>query len=169
MSTELAVQLYRSGRAHAAASCLLYRAAVEYAKTTDEIKVDPLDYAFNGTYSLSIHYLLGLGLELLMKAIIAACDAEVDEKYLKTEVGHDLVKALDEAEQRGFKSEAEHLREMAELLRDPYMQHWLRYKQPPQMPLPGDFDQVVKLLEIFDSEVAAMLTSAEGGEAKVSS
>lgn len=166
MSAELAAQLYRSGKAHTAASCLLYRAAVEYAKSSDEIKDDPLDFAFNGTYLLSIHYLLGLGLELLMKAIIAACDPEADEKYLKTEVGHDLVKALDEAERRGFKSEADHLREMTELLRKPYMQHWLRYKQPAQMPLPGDFDQVVNLLEIFDSEVAAKLPATDEDEAK---
>ena len=166
MSAELAAQLYRSGKAHAAASCLLYRAAVEHAKASEEIKDDPLDFAFNGTYSLSIHYLLGLGLELLLKAIIAACDPEVDEKYLKTEVGHDLVKALDEAEHRGFKSEAYHLREMAELLREPYKQHWLRYKQPARMPLPGDFDQVVRLLVIFDSEVAAKLPATDEDKAR---
>lgn len=163
MSIELAKQLHETGKAHAWAACLLYKASFEYAE--DENYEDPQAYAFNGTPSLSTHYLLGLGLELMLKSIITASDPDaVDDQYLRNTIGHDLIKALDDAEKRGFASEAPHLRDLLDLLHDPYKQHWFRYKRPEQMPLPGDFDQVVETLAVFEDEVTAMLALAENAD-----
>lgn len=155
MSIELAKQLHESGKAHAWTACLLYRASLEHAE--DEGFEDPLAYAFNGTPSLSIHYLLGLGLELMLKAATVAWDPNVDRAYLKNTIGHDLSKALDEAEARGFATQAPHLRALVELLCAPYKQHWFRYERPEQMNLPGNFDEVVNTLTVFEGEIAEKL------------
>ena len=153
MSNDLALVLHQTGKAHAEACCLLYKASFGQGQT--EGADDLCKYAFNGPYSLSIQYLLGLGLELMLKSAIAAWDSEVDAEFLRNNVGHDLVVALDQAEQRGFKSQAAHLRELVEILRDPYRKHWFRYERPPQMKLPGDFDQVVATLTALESELRA--------------
>ena len=155
MTSELAIELYGSGKAHGGAACLLYRASIEHA--ADEGIEDPVTYTFNGPNSLSIHYLLGLGLELMLKALIVAFDPDADAKFLRNEIGHDLIKALDEAEHRGFKSEAQHLRAIVELLSGPYCQHAFRYERPDQMPLPGDFDEVVDMLTVLEGEVASTI------------
>ena len=102
MSIALAKELHQTGKAHAWSSCLLYRASIRHAE--DEGIEDPQAYAFNGTPSLAIHYLLGLGLELMLKSAIVAGDAAVDDACLRNTIGHDLVRALDEAEARGFAS-----------------------------------------------------------------
>lgn len=93
----------------------------------------------------------------MLKSAIVAWDPKADAEYLRKEVGHDLIKSLDEAERRGFKSQAPHLRELAEILRDPYKQHWFRYERPDQFKLPGDFDQVVETLKLLESELATKL------------
>lgn len=157
MSNDLARALHDTGKAHAEASCLLYAASFEQAKR--ESVEDREKYAFNGPYSLSVQYLLGLGLELMLKSAIIACDAGADSEYLQKEVRHDLVAALDQAERRGFHSEAPHLRDLVTLLREPYRQHWFRYERPEQFKLPGNFDQVVETLTILEKEVAAKLNA----------
>lgn len=159
MST-LAVVLHQNGKAHAEASCLLYAASFDQAKR--EGVEDRAKYAFNGPYSLSVQYLLGLGLELMLKSAVVAFDPKADAEYLRKELGHDLVASLDQAERRGFKSQAPHLRKLVELLRDPYKQHWFRYERPDQFELPGDFDQVVETLKVLEGELATKLKSANG-------
>lgn len=71
--------------------------------------------------------------------------------------------SLDAAEQRGFKSQAPHLRELVEILRDPYKQHWFRYERPDQFKLPGDFDQVIETLKVLESEIAMKLKPSADG------
>lgn len=159
MSIDLAKALHQTGKAHAGASCLLYGSSLEHAE--NEGIEDAQRYAFNGPNSLSIQYLLGLGLELMLKSAIVAWDLSVDATYLQQTVGHDLTKALDEAEGRGFTSEAPNLRQLLEILRDPYKKHWFRYERPPQFNLPGDFDQVVETLTVLENELAKKLCSAE--------
>lgn len=159
MTTELAKQLHESGKAHAWSACLLHKASVRHAE--DEEIDDPQLFAFNGTPSLSIHYLLGLGIELMLKSAIVAWDPDVNAGYLQNTVGHDLIKALDEAEARGFTSQAEHLRELSDLLRAPYKKHFFRYDRPAQMNLPGDFVQVEATLGQLESELATKLQSSE--------
>jgi hypothetical protein len=162
MSIELAEQLHTAGKGHAWAACLLYRASLEYAGSQD--LEDPEAFAFNGPASLSVHYLLGLGLELMLKAAVAGCDEGVDRAYLQNTIGHDLTKALDEAEAREFVSQAPHLKDLLELLREPYKQHWFRYERPTHMNLPGDFVQVEATLEVLESELAAKLQTGTEAE-----
>ena len=66
MDKARASHLFESGRSHALAADLLYRSALAEG-VANGVK-DPADYAFNGSYSLSTFYLLGLGLELMLKA-----------------------------------------------------------------------------------------------------
>jgi hypothetical protein len=152
---DLAKLLFHTGRQHAGAACLLYRAAIQYA--AEEGVGDPVSEGLNGPNSLSIQYLLGLGLELILKAAIVVGDPTTDARFLQFEVGHDLVKALDEAEKRGFASAAPHLRDIVTLLRDPFAKHWFRYQRPDQFKLPGDFDQVVQTLQVLEVEMDAAL------------
>jgi hypothetical protein len=155
MSIELAKSLYATERSHALSALQLDRAALDYAEA-NEIE-DPKKFAFNGTFSLSVHYLLGLGLELMLKAAVVACDENVDAKYLQDKIRHDLIGALDEAEARGFHSAAPNLRELIGYLGEPYKKHWFRYERPEGMFLPDDFDQVQAILKILDDELMARL------------
>ncbi|WP_206240180.1 hypothetical protein [Novosphingobium terrae] len=157
MTGDLAGTLYRTGRAHAAAACLLYAAAVQHASVED--LADPVDHVFNGQNSLSIMHLLGLGMELMLKAAVVMNDAGADETFLRDKIGHDLLKAISEAEKRGFTSTAPYLADIAKLLHDPYRKHWLRYGRPDQFALPGDFDQVVAMLEGMETELGPNLGS----------
>lgn len=148
MSKDLATLLHAAGRAHALASIQLYKRSIDYANE-QEIE-DAEKFAFNGTFSLSVHYLLGLGLELMLKSAVAAFDEDVDAKYLQNHIRHDLVCALDEAERRGFTAPSLELRELLEHLRDPYKKHWFKYERPEQMLLPDDFNQVQTILSGLD-------------------
>ena len=87
MDKARASHLFESGRSHALAADLLYRSALAEG-VANGVK-DPADYAFNGSYSLSTFYLLGLGLELMLKAAIVAHDGPSDERSMR-EIGHDM-------------------------------------------------------------------------------
>ena len=154
MTMDLARQFFETGRSHALASDFLYRSAIADGENREI--ADPELFAFNGTYSLSTHYLLGLGLELMLKAAVVAWGGPSDEKFLR-DIGHDLIKALDAAEATGFKSEAPHLRDILSVLNEPFKQHWLRYQRPENFELPGDFTQVVAALEVLDEELRTRL------------
>ena len=154
MDKARASHLFESGRSHALAADLLYRAALAEG-VANGVK-DPADYAFNGSYSLSTFYLLGLGLELMLKAAIVAHDGPSDERSMR-EIGHDLVIALDRAETAGFHSNAPRLRDLVEVMNEPFKLHWFRYARPANMPLPGDFNQVVETLQCLDEELQAIL------------
>jgi hypothetical protein len=149
------MELHITGKAHAEASCLLYKASIEQGE--DEGADDPIAFAFNGPYSLSVQYLLGLGLELMLKSAIVAWDQKVDSDYLQKKVGHDLLTALKEAEHRGFTSQSRYLRDIVEVLHAPYKQHWLRYERPKRFNLPADFDQVVEALTVLENDLATKL------------
>jgi hypothetical protein len=155
VSLELARQLFETGRSHALSSDLLYRSSLIEGEYRDDV-LDPERFAFNGTYSLSTHYLLGLGLELMLKAAIVGWGSPADEKSLKA-IGHDLLGALDAAEAAGFVSNAPKLRDILGVLQEPFKQHWLRYQRPENFLLPGDFTEVVAALEVLDEELRARL------------
>ncbi|WP_309621299.1 hypothetical protein [Novosphingobium sp.] len=154
MTIEFARTLFETGRSHALASDLLYRSALIEGAERDI--ADPENFAFNGTYSLSTQYLLGLGLELMLKAAIVAWSGQCDEKALR-DIGHDLVKAKEAAEAAGFKSEAPNLQEILNVLNEPFKQHWFRYGRPTKFKLPGDFTQVVAALDVLDAELRIRL------------
>ena len=150
-----ALTLFQSGRSHALSSELLFRAALSEGKARDDVE-DPEKFAFNGSYSLSVNYLLGLGIELMLKAALVQCGYPSDDRSLRA-LGHDLVRILDEAEEVGFHSEAPRLRDLVTVLNAPYKQHWLRYDRPEQFPLPGDFQQVAETLAELDDELRLMI------------
>lgn len=154
MTMELAKQLFESGRSHSLASDFLYRSAISDAEEREV--ADPELFAFNGTYSLSIHYLLGLGLELMLKAAMIASGGPSDDKSLR-EIGHDLIAALNAAEAAGFETEAPRLRDILEVMREPFKAHWFRYGRPEKFALPGDWVQVVEALDSLDGELRAKL------------
>lgn len=157
---ERAKDLCHTGRSYGGACCLLYRATIGYA--SEEGIENPEAYAFNGPNSLAITYLLGLSLELMLKGAVVALDLDADGKYLQNKIGHDLVAALDQAERRGFKSRADNLRQLVNVLSEPYRQHWLRYERPDRFDLPDNFDQIVVILETLEEDVGAVIGHIPG-------
>lgn len=149
-----AQQLYEVGRAHALSGNHLYGFALEYAKRHDI--EDAEKFAFNGTFSLSTYYLLGLGIELLLKAAYVALGGDPADKHLRAAIGHDLRKAWDRAVGLGFESKAPRLEGIVDTLSEPYKMHFFRYQHPEQMGLPL-VTEVVEALEVLDAEVQALI------------
>lgn len=149
MSIEVARHLHQTGRSHALASDLLYQAA---CKEGLKRKPDnPELFAFNGLYSLSIHYLIGLGLELMLKAAIAASGGPSDDRSLR-DLGHELGRLLTRAKEVGFHSEAPRLDEVISHMAEPYKLHYFRYERPEQFLLPN-FTQMIEAIEVLDREL----------------
>jgi hypothetical protein len=155
MSIEVARSLYEGARAHALSGNLLYNAALKKAEEAEH--PDPATSAFNGTYSLSIHYLIGLSLELYLKSAYALHGGAADDKSLRA-MGHKLVDALNAVEAQGLHSQAPNLREIAEHLNEPFSQHYFRYKRPEQMALP-DVPDVYQAFQVLDDELNQKLFS----------
>ena len=153
--SELTQDLFNLGRAHAASACLLHRAAVEHATTTGHD--DPETFAFNGEQSVSVNLLLCLGVELLLKAALTVYNPVIDSKYLSKEIGHSLKTAYQKSCESGFNSDAPHLESFVDIMEKPYTAHWFRYEIPTEMPLPGDFGEIVNMLERLAAEVCALL------------
>lgn len=112
----------------------------------------------NGRSMALTHYLICLGLELLLKSAYVAYDGPTHKKQL-LKIGHDLVLALEEAEKHGFNSKAPRIREITQILREPYMAHYFRYDRPEEIPLP-DFVQMVEALQILDGELENIFYTA---------
>lgn len=153
MSIEVARSLFEAGRAHAMSSILLHNAAI--ARAIEDKNPDPEKFAFNGTYSISIYYLVCIGLELYLKAAYVHYSGDGSHKALHA-IGHDLVAALDEAEKHGFKSTVENLHEIADLLRLPHLKHYFRYNTPAEVPLP-EVAGVIAAIQIIDDELQPLL------------
>lgn len=154
MSEGLALQLHQVGRSHALSSFQLYQGAIRYAE--DHGLEDPEHFAFNGTFSLSTHYLLGLGLELMLKAAVCSVEKEISPNDLKS-LGHNLLKAVNRVEGGGFEHDMAAVRNLAEIMQKPYLSHWLRYEHPEQFPLPGDLAQVQETFRLFDEALEAKI------------
>lgn len=156
MTIEIARSLYEGARAHALSGELLYNAAM--GKASDEGNLDPATSVFNGTYSLSINYLIGLSLELYLKSAYVFHGGAADDKSLRA-IGHKLVEALNAAERQGFQSQAPNLREIAEHLNEPFSQHYFRYQRPEQMLLP-EVPDVYAAFQALDDELNLLLFPA---------
>lgn len=153
MADVKAEELFESGRSHALAATLLFDSSKEYARR--EGIEDAEKFAFNGTFSLSVHYLIGLGFELMLKAAYLHRGGNADSKHLRNEIGHDLIKALDLAESVGFQPHVENLREILEYLRDPYLRHFFRYSRPSEVPLP-EVQVISEVFAILDQQLCEM-------------
>lgn len=151
---DAAEALYTLGRAHSLSGNHLFAKALDYA--SEQELPDPDHFAFNGTFSLSTYYLLGLGIELLLKAAYVASGGESDDKHLQNAIGHDLQKALDRAREMGFETNAPRLNGIVETLRKPYKRHFFRYTKPAEMGLPI-VPEIVEALVVLDEEVEALI------------
>lgn len=161
MEIDKAKILFENGTAHALSAILLFNSSYEYGRKIEvsEEKID--DFAFNGTCSLSVHYLIGLGLELLLKAAYVACGGDGDDKHLRNEIGHDLEIALQRAQDFGFKSQSDHLAELVSYMKTPYKEHYLRYSRPDGMFLPNDMEQVSAVFDMLQTEIAQLLQTRD--------
>ena len=161
MTTPKAKILLENGAAHALAALVLFRASYDYGRKIGvaEEKID--DFAFNGTCSLSVHYLIGLGLELLLKAAYVAHGGDESDLHLRNEIGHDLEVALRKAQERGYQCQSDQLAELVGYMNRPYKNHVLRYNRPDGMFLPNDIEQVSALFDMLQSEIAQVLPPHE--------
>lgn len=161
MTAEVAEALYRLGRAHALSGNHLYAKAIDYAQ--EEKIPDPDHFAFNGTFSLSTYYLLGLGIELLLKAAYVASGGQHEDKHLRNAIGHDLKAALEHAKGQGFDSAAPRLADIIDVLNEPYTRHFLRYSNPQTMGLPV-VPEVIEALVVLEQEVEALVKAAKAAQ-----
>lgn len=157
MTIEKAKTLLENGEAHALAAVILFGASYEYASSIGVPEDEIDDFAFNGKCSLSVHYLTGLGLELMLKAAYIACGGDGTDEHLRREIGHDLNLALLKAQEQGFASKSEHLAELIDYMNKPYKLHYLRYGRPDGLLLPNDMDQVSAVFETLRGEIRELL------------
>lgn len=161
MAVDKAKTLLENGAAHALAALVLFDACYAYGRKIDVAEEKIEDFAFNGTCSLSVHYLIGLGLELMLKAAFIACGGDESDRYLIKEIGHDLEVALQKAQESGFVSNSDHLSELVGYMSKPYKDHYLRYKRPDGMFLPNDLGQVSAVFEMLHSEITQLVQPHE--------
>lgn len=156
-SAEKAQMLLDNGLAHGLAATVLFTGSFDYGRRIGVEEENLETFVFNGTCSLSVHYLVGLGLELLLKAAYIASGGDADDDHLRSKIGHDLEKALNRARQAGFESSSEHLEELVGYMNEPYKLHRLRYGRPDGMNLPDNMEQVAAVFETLNEEVKAKL------------
>ena len=129
---QLLEDLWHRGWGHVTAAKIL----AQYSKAEGQAKqvADPDHYTFNGPQSPSLHLLIGYGMELLLKvAVLLHGGREGDTKA----AGHDLVKALDRAEDLGFRCSTPQVRFVAENLREMHLNHRFRYGGADQVTMPS--------------------------------
>ena len=153
MSAQKAKILLENGESHAISAVVLFNASRGYAREIGVPDDDIATFAFNGVCSLSVHYLVGLGLELMLKAAYVACGGDGTDRYLRREIGHDLQQAFVKAQELGFETQSEHLAELIGFMTEPYKQHYLRYGRPDGLYLPDDMEQISAVFEALRNEV----------------
>lgn len=129
---QLLEDLWHRGWGHVTAAKIL----AQYSKAEGQAKqvADPDHYTFNGPQSPSLHLLIGYGMELLLKvAVLLHGGREADTRA----AGHDLIKALDRAEELGFRCRTPQVRFAAENLREMHLNHHFRYGGADQVTMPG--------------------------------
>lgn len=160
MSVEKAKTLLENGEGHALAAALLFSASHGYGLEIGVSEEEIDNFAFNGVCSLSVHYLVGLGLELMLKAAYIACGGDDSDNHLRRDIGHDLNTALTMAQERGFESESEHLAELVGYMNEPYKRHYMRYSRPDGVFLPDNMEQVAAVFETLRNEVRERINQA---------
>ena len=134
MSIELADEHWTKGAAHAlSVGALIDRARMEALEKGVE---DIQQHVFNGRYSASIHLLVGFAMELLLKSACLLHGGDANRLRSRA-LRHDLVALLDEAEGQGFRANVAELRAIAELLREPHLNHQFRYGGAEEVIMPN--------------------------------
>jgi hypothetical protein len=159
MSIEKAKILLANGEGHALAAALLFTASHGYARDIGVPDDEVANFAFNGVCSLSVHYLVGLGLELMLKAAYIAYGGNASDNHLRQKIGHDLKLALAKAQQFGFETQSENLVELVGYMNKPYKEHYLRYSRPHGLMLPDDMKQVATVFETLRNEVGERINT----------
>lgn len=163
MNVELADTLWTRSAGHALSAKVLLEEARLHAKESGAKDIDQA--VFNGRYSASIHLLIGYAYELSLKAAFLLHGGQPQE--MQREIGHDLVRALNKAEERGFKSAVDNLRWVIERIRDPHQTHQFRYggRDTFEMAaLESSFPRLEQLVNEVCNLIEAILPKAEPGE-----
>lgn len=90
----------------------------------------------------------------MLKAAVCSLEEEISPNELKR-LGHNLLDAVDRVEKGDFDHDMAAVRNLAEVMQQPYLSHWLRYEHPEQFPLPGDFAQIQETFRLFDAALEA--------------
>lgn len=107
--------------------------------------------AFNGPLSPSLHLLIGYGFELNLKVVFLLLGGEEAELGTKR-IGHDLIAALDAAEELGYVSIVPDIRWTLEKLRASHLSHHWRYGGNPTITIPS-LEMTIPRLQQLTREV----------------
>lgn len=157
MTATIAKKLLENGLSHGFSGLLLYNAARNHGSHDLGLSGADLDrFVFNGKCSLSVNYLLGLGLELLLKSAYVAYGGDSTVAHLKAVIGHDLKKAFTLASKQGLQSRDKALVDLVGYLNKPYQRHF-RYGRPDGHQLPNNMEQVAAIYQSLYDEVQDLL------------
>lgn len=159
MSRKLAIDLFDAGKAHSLSCALLNDASEKWARENGISDCE--EFAFNGTFSLSKHYLLSLGIELMLKSFIVYSSNDYTEKRIRDEIGHNLDRALSVALELGLPDEIPHLEFIIDTIKNPYRNHWFRYEMGNNYPMPNKFDQIVDCLSALQGVLEERLYESD--------
>lgn len=158
MDIKLADDLWARGAGHVISAQALVRQAEKEAL---DRRADDVDRAiFSGKYSASIHLLIGFAFELLIKTAYLLHGGS-PLKLGARGLGHDLVSALDEAEELGFTSPVANLRWIVEHLREPHHKHVFRYGGIDEFRMPA-LELTLPALEELVRDLGAQIRHLSG-------
>jgi hypothetical protein len=152
VSKDVAQRLHVLGRSHGMGANRLWARAHEEGIRMGLGNID--DFAFSGPFSLSVNLLAGLSFELLLKSAYVALGGQSKDSYLRNEIGHDLVIALERAKEQGFYSQAPYLEEVVGRINEPYKKNWFRYN--PQDVLLPEFEAINSALVSLEADVGRL-------------
>ena len=149
----LAHNLWSKGKGHLWGAIEIEKASRSYAEANEIPDIE--QFIFSGKFSVSLHLLLGFASELLTKSafIVSGGDPDFVRKH---ENGHDLIRLLDAAEERGFSAPDPHTREVFQHLREPHLNHQFRYGEQAEVAMP-DLIHTIPALQLLCDEVQDIL------------
>ncbi|QLC24623.1 hypothetical protein HFP57_05985 [Parasphingopyxis algicola] len=159
-NVQLADDLWTRGAGHVLGVQALVDAASESAIADGASDVSQM--TFNGRHSASIHLLVGFAFELLLKTAFLLHGGNSKDLGPSC-IGHDLLTALDKAEEVGFQSNCANLRWFVENLREPHKKHWFRYGGPDSVTMPA-IELTLPALDALAREVGADLRRVMGDD-----
>lgn len=149
---KLADSLWTKGAAHAESAKELSKLAAMRAR--EKNSPDEEGAAFTGTYSPSIHLLIGYSFELLLKAAYTHHGGDRDS--LRRDLRHDLSAVLTAATEAGFETRIDSLAWIVKHLRDPHRGNEFRYGQREKVTMPS-FSQSLPALDALVREVGRLV------------
>lgn len=148
--------LWSKGKGHLFGVLALEEASRTYA--SDHDIEDAEKFIFSGHYSASLHLLLGFAAELLTKAAYIF-HGGAPEFIRRQGIRHDLIRLLDEAEERGFEAPDLRTREIFEYLQEPHLIHQFRYGEEDEIAMPS-LVHTVPALQAMSDQLQNLLEAA---------